>query len=194
MQFPVAMEFKLAALTPQITMSDASGQTIFYVKQKMFKLKESINVFADVEQTHQLYQINADRVVDFSARYRFTNMSGQELGSVKRQGRASLWKARYDILEGENQIGTISEKNPWMKVGDSLFGEIPVVGLLSGYVFNPTYQVMGPDGQAIVEVKKEPSFTGRRFTITAMQDVPEANQHRLLLAILMMTLRERSRG
>ena len=81
-----------------------------------------------------------------------------------------------------------------MKVGDSLFGEIPVVGLLSGYVFNPTYQVMGPDGQAIVEVKKEPSFTGRRFTITAMQDVPEANQHRLLLAILMMTLRERSRG
>jgi hypothetical protein len=71
MQFPLTLEFKKVALSPQISVLDASGNLIFYVKQKLFKLKEAITIFADREQTQPLYSINADRVIDFSARYRF---------------------------------------------------------------------------------------------------------------------------
>ena len=107
MQFPVSLEFKKLALAPQIIVTDASGKMQFYVRQKMFKLKESITVFADVEQTRPLYKIDADKVIDFSARYHFKDQNGIEIGSIKRQGRKSLWKAHYDIYDGEQIVATI---------------------------------------------------------------------------------------
>jgi uncharacterized protein YxjI len=53
------------ALAPQLSVTDASGQQVLYVKQKLFKLKEAVNVFADAAQTRQLYTINADRILTF---------------------------------------------------------------------------------------------------------------------------------
>jgi len=100
MNYPLDLSFKLLALANQIAVTDAQGTLIFYVKQKMFKLKEAVTVFADKEQQRQLYSINADRVMDFSARYQIATANGESLGSVKRQGMKSLWKARYDISDG----------------------------------------------------------------------------------------------
>ncbi|MCP4602297.1 MAG: hypothetical protein GY847_17565 [Proteobacteria bacterium] len=37
------------------------------------KLREEVTVFADPDQNRPLYKINADRVIDFSARYHFTD-------------------------------------------------------------------------------------------------------------------------
>lgn len=193
MQFPVYMEFKIA-VTPQITVTDANGQLICYVRQKLFKLKENVKVFSDVDQTNQLFEINADKVIDYSPRFNFTDMMGQPIGSVKRQGRKSLWKARYDIFDGQQVVATIQEENPWKKVGDALFSEIPIVGLLAGYVFNPSYVVSRADGTPIVRVVKEKSLIGRRFTINELVDLPDKAEVQTILSILTMTLRERARG
>jgi hypothetical protein len=62
MDYPLQLSFKLMALTPQIYVSDARGQMRMYVKQKMFKLRESITVFQDESQSQPLFHINADRV------------------------------------------------------------------------------------------------------------------------------------
>ncbi len=67
MNFPIELSFKLLALASQIYIRDASGNMIGYVKQKMFKLKEDINIFTDENQTQQRFNIKADRVIDFSA-------------------------------------------------------------------------------------------------------------------------------
>src|SRR5512136_2898903 len=107
MQYPLELSFKIMALSPQIAVSDATGQLQFYVKQKLFKLKEAVTVFADEAQSMPLYEIKADRMLDFSARYRFTDPGGQEVGSVKRQGMKSLWSVRYDVLDGEGTVLTI---------------------------------------------------------------------------------------
>src|SRR3989304_9689551 len=88
------------AWAPQRSVPDASGQQIFYVKQKLFKLKEAVNVFADSAQTRQLYTINADRILDFSAQYHFSDSNGAKLGSGKRHGMRSRWRARYNVLNG----------------------------------------------------------------------------------------------
>ena len=194
MQFPVTMNFKLLALTPQVTITDANGQVVCFVKQKMFKLKEQITVFSDEGQQQPIFGINADKVLDFSARYRFTDSSGQEFGAVKRQGRKSIWKARYDVYRGEQVVATIQEKNPWVKVGDALFSEIPVVGLLTGYVFNPSYEVVGSDGQVLVSITKKPSFTSRTFVIEQVGQLDESMSVSTILSTLMMVLRERRRG
>jgi hypothetical protein len=55
MQFPLKLTFKILAVAPQITVTDASGQILFYVKQKLFKLKEAITVYSDSSQTRELY-------------------------------------------------------------------------------------------------------------------------------------------
>ena len=194
MQFPLTLTFKVLALSPQIIVTDANGQIVMYVKQKLFKLKEAVTVFADQGQTRPLYSMQADRIIDFSANYRFRDQSGNELGSVKRQGARSLWKAHYDIQVGDQVVGTITEQDAWVKVADSCFQQIPLVGILAGYFFNPVYLVNRPDGTTIVKVKKQPAFFESSFTIEEAVDIDEAAEIRTLLSIIMMTLLERSRG
>lgn len=194
MQFPLTLSFKKIALAPQISVTDANGELVFYVKQKLFKLKEAVTVFGDREQTMPLYTIKADRIIDFSAFYHFRDQNGNNIGAIKRQGRKSIWRAHYDIYNGDQVVAHIQEENAWIKVGDAFFGEIPLVGMLSGYVFNPTYLVSGADGTVIVKVKKQPAFFESSFTIEEAVDIDEVAEIRTILSILMMTLLERSRG
>lgn len=194
MQFPLTMSFKKIAFSPQISVLDANGQLQFYVKQKLFKLKEAVTVFEDQTQTKALYTIQADRIIDWSARYHFRDSYGNEIGSVKRKGRKSLWKTHYDIYEGDRIVGNIQEENTWTKVWDTLFSEIPIIGLFAGYLFNPVYLISRSDGTVIAKVKKQPAFLESKFTIEEVVDVNESSEIRTILSILMMTLLERARG
>ena len=158
MQFPLQLRFKVLALATQIYVTDASGNTVFYVKQKMFKLKEDIAVFADDSQKDQRFTIKADRVIDFSAAYNFTDGRGGTLGSIKRKGMRSLWKAHYDIRDGNDQVVlTVAEENPWAKVVEGITSNIPVVGFLVDYLVNPIYAVSMPNGKVAYRLKKRRS-------------------------------------
>ena len=159
-QFPLTMSFKKIALAPQITVRDSSGRTLMYVRQKLLKLKEEITVFTNESQSVELYKIHADRIIDFSAKYHFTDAKTEAtLGAVKRKGRRSLWKAHYDIFDTNNFASLhITEDNGMVKVMDAIFGEIPIIGLLSGYLFNPTYSVLREDGTKVVSIKKKPAL------------------------------------
>lgn len=194
MEYPLELAFKILALAPQISVTDASGGLVFYVKQKLFKLKEEVTVFADAQQTRPLYRINADRVLDFSASYHFTNVSGINLGSVKREGMRSLWKAHYNIFEGDAPVMTIREENPWVKVLDGLFSAIPIIGMFSGYILHPAFLVSRIDGTVVMRLEKQPSFFESKFTIRKQIELDEGGETRVLLSVLMMILLERARG
>jgi uncharacterized protein YxjI len=195
MQFPLKLTFKILAVAPQITVTDASGQTLFYVKQKLFKLKEAITVFSDSSQTKELYKINADRVIDFSAKYHLMDVNGQEIGSIKREGVRSIFKARYDIFDSNgSHVLDINEESAFVRVMDALFGEIPVLGMFTGYVFNPTYIVADMQGQIVMKIKKEPAFLETGFVITQERPMPDDETLRAVLGAFMMVLLERIRG
>lgn len=194
LQYPLTLTFKFWALAPQILVTDASGNVVFYIRQKLFKLKEAIGVFADPEQTQLRYEIKADRILDFSARYAFTDPYQREVGAVKRHGWRSIWRARYDIFKQDAVTFTISEKNPWVKVMDSLFAEIPLVGIFTGYVFNPSYLVSRSEGSVVMRLEKQPAFFSRIFTIKKTDMLDEQEEIRILLSLLMMILLERRRG
>ena len=52
----------------------------------------------------------------------------------------SIFKANYEIYDASDaQVMKINEENGWIKVVDSLIGELPVVGMFTGYFFNPSY-------------------------------------------------------
>src|SRR5690606_11714404 len=126
-------------LAQQLAVHDANDQLMMYVKQKAFKLKETITVFADREQTRPLYHIKADRVIDIGATYTISDAAGNYMGAVRQHGMRSLWRSRYDIVRGDQVVFTAREQNPWSKVANSIFEGIPLIGALSGYVFHPSY-------------------------------------------------------
>lgn len=194
MNYPLSLSFKIVALAPQLSVTTPDGAVRFYVKQKLFKLKEAVTVFADTAQSQALYTINADRVIDFSARYNFADSQGQNVGSIKRQGMRSIWKAHYDIFDGETPALTIREANPWIKVLDAVLGEVPVVGMFSGYLFHPAYVVSRPDGTVVLRAKKQPAFLEGKFTIEQESPLNEREETQALLGLIMMLLLERSRG
>lgn len=195
MQFPLTLRFKLLTLRSEIYVTDASGRVVLYVKQKLFKLKEDIAVFGDEAQRDKRFNIKADRVIDFSARYHFTDAHGRELGSIKRKGMRSIWKAHYEICDASEQLTmTLSEENPWVKVLDGMVGDIPVIGFLTGYLLNPTYLISRTDGKPVLRLSKRPSLVERRFEIEKLGEVSESEENRAVLGALMMVLLERSRG
>lgn len=195
MNYPLELSFKLLAIASQIYVRDANGQLLGYVKQKLFKFKEEINVFGDEGQTQKLFGIKADRVLDFSANYNFTTAAGQHLGSIKRRGMRSIFKANYEIFDASGaQVMQIHEENGWIKVVDALLGEIPIVGMFTGYFFNPSYIVERSDKAPVARLSKEPAFFEGKFKLELLGPASEEEQTRILLSVLMMTLLERARG
>lgn len=193
--FPITFEFKLGTLSNDFTAKDASGKTLAYVKQKMFRFKETISVFSDESKSQLKYKIDANKIIDFNASYQFTDNNDQFLGSVGRKGMRSLWKASYEVFDTERKSDySIKEENPWAKVMDTLMSEIPVVGLFTGYMFNPKYGILSNDGKTLVRLSKEKSLFGRKFKLEKLDELKEGDSERILLALMMMILLERRRG
>jgi len=195
MRFPLDLRFKIVAIAPQISVTDASGELLMYVKQRAFKLKESVTVFRDADQTRPIYRIAADRVLDISAQYRIDDEGGSPLGVLRRQGMRSLWRAHYEVYRGGVPFLTIREENPWVKVLDGLVGEIPIIGLFAGYVLHPAYRVARIDTRStVMRAVKQPAFLEGRFAIEQVTELAPPEQTLAVLAVLMMLLLERRRG
>ena len=94
--YPIDFKFKIGTIHNDFTATDSMGNTLAYVKQKMFKLKEHVVVFSDTAQVNLKYDIRADRWLDFNACYTFYNNQNKPFGKLLRKGWKSLWKASYD--------------------------------------------------------------------------------------------------
>lgn len=195
LSFPLKFVFKISTFSNDFTATDATGKTVAYVKQKMFKLKEAISIYEDESKTKVNFKINADKWIDFSTAYSFTDAEGKELGKVARKGWASIWKAKYELIDQHQKLQYhIREENAWVKVIDSLMGEIPVLGMFTGYLFNPSYIVTDLNGTNVARLKKEASFFGRKFEVNKLTDIDTDDEQRILLGLMMMILLERRRG
>lgn len=195
MNFPLDLRFKILAIAEQIAVTDARGATVLYVKQKAFKLKEAVTVFADATQTQPLYKIAADRILDISARYRIEDRGGAEMGVIQRHGMRSFWRAHYDIHQGGRPVFMIREENPWVKVLDGLLGNIPILSFFTGYFFHPAYLVSRGEGQPpVMRVPKVPALFEGRYRIDLLDPTQAESLDVAVLGVLMMLLLERARG
>ncbi len=195
LKFPLKLSFKISTLSNDFTATDAGGNIVAYVRQKMFKLKEDIQIFSDESRTKLNYSIKADQWIDFSAAYSFFDQGGQEFGKIARKGWRSIWKAEYEIIDQHQQIQYhVREENGWIKVMDSMLGEIPILGIFTGYLFNPSYLVTDKSGQQIVRLSKQASFWGKEFLIEKIGPMDSDDDDRIMLGLMMMILLERRRG
>lgn len=95
---------------------DTEGRLQFYVKQKAFKLKEELNVFADEEQRQKRLTIKARSWADFSAAYDVTDVeTGEVVGACKREGMKSMFRDSWLVLgEGDAVLGKCEEDSMLM--------------------------------------------------------------------------------
>ncbi len=99
-----------AMLGQQFHIYGPDGSLKFYVKQKAFKLKEAITVFEDEGQTKPVLKIQARSIMDFSGTYDVTDMAGNTLGALKREGLKSMLRDEWTIFDAAgSEIGKIQE-------------------------------------------------------------------------------------
>ncbi len=195
LQYPIKFLFKIGTLANDFTATDANGSTIAYVKQKMFKLKEAITVYNNESQSVKNYTIAADKWIDFSAAYSFKDTDGQEIGKIARKGWASIWKAKYELIDQNQELQyEIREESAWIKVMDSMIGQIPILNFFTGILFNPAYLVIDKQGTSVARISKDKSMMGRKFTINKLTEFDTDDGERIMLGLMMMILLERRRG
>ena len=186
LNYPLDFKFKISTLSSDFNITDKNGNYVAYVRQKMFKLKEDVVVFNDESRSKELFRIRANQWIDFNASYNIKSVENDKVfGKLARKGMKSLWKAKYEIFDDKDQSKySISEDNGWTKVFDSLVGEIPIVGMFTGYFLNPSYSVKDTNGQVLFRLKKMPSLIGRRFQLDRLVDIPDEDESLIILSYL----------
>jgi hypothetical protein len=196
-QFPLRMAFKVFTFSPTVKITDATGRVVLVVRQKLFKLKEHVEIFGDEARQVKVAEIRADRIIDWSAQYRYTEANGTAIGSSKRRGMRSIWKATYDVFNPGDATPDfeIHETNPWAKFFDNMVGQIPLLGLLTCYLFHPSYSAKrNSDGALAMKITKQPAFLEGRFDIERLGPATDRETLNLILSFFMLCLLERQRG
>lgn len=78
---------------------DEHGQVVFFSKQKAFKLKEDIRVYASEAMDEELLRFSARSVIDFGVTFDVVDVAaGETLGSVRRKGMKSLIRDEWIVF------------------------------------------------------------------------------------------------
>jgi uncharacterized protein YxjI len=103
---------KMLAIANKYFVENSAGQTVGFVQQKMFKLKEDIRVFTDDTKTTEVMRIQQANILDFSGSFQvMDSQTGQLIGILKRKGWKSLLKDEWKILDAnQTEIGKIREQ------------------------------------------------------------------------------------
>ncbi|MBN2120762.1 MAG: hypothetical protein JW734_06890 [Candidatus Omnitrophica bacterium] len=94
----------------------SEGKLLLYSRQKLFKLKEDIRVYADLEMTKEVLHIQARQILDFSAAYDvIDSQSREKIGVVRRKGFSSIVRDKWEILDrNENILARVEEDSMLM--------------------------------------------------------------------------------
>jgi hypothetical protein len=194
--YPLKFTFKILAFAPQINVTDANGRSVLYARQKLFKFREHVEIFTDSTRTTKLAEIRANKVIDWSARYFFTDAWGGAIGSVGRRGWRSLWRAHYEAFNpGDDRPDfAIREENPFAKVMDGMLGSIPFLDIITGFFFHPKYLATRTDGSQAMRLTKRAAFLQGKFSIEKLGELSARETMNLILSFMMLALLERRRG
>lgn len=95
---------------------DGEGNLLGYSKQKAFKLKEDIRVYADESLSQPLLTIAARNVIDFSAAYDMVDaQTGENVGTARRKGWSSIFRDSWELLDTDEGLSArVQEDSAFM--------------------------------------------------------------------------------
>ncbi|MGM0626984.1 MAG: hypothetical protein ACQETZ_02380 [Candidatus Fermentibacterota bacterium] len=152
---------------------DEQGNTVMYSRQKAFKLREDMTVWADENQSRELLKIKTPQILDFGATYFVTDStSGEEVGGLARKWGKSMIRDTWHLLApDQQQVGILQEK--------SLAG-----ALLSRFikVVPQKYVIQTMEGAGVVSIKQHFNPFVLKYTMTIDDPMPPIDR-RLLIAM-----------
>lgn len=100
------------ALTGKLRFYDPAGQLVFYSEQKMFKLREDINLFGDEAKSQLLLNVKARQIIDFAAAYDVMDMTDNtRVGVLRRKGFSSLLRDKWEIMDANERPLAVMEED-----------------------------------------------------------------------------------
>ena len=162
------------ALTGVFRIYDQSEQLVAYSRQKMFKLREDIRVFADEAQSQELLYIQARQILDFSAAYDVRDsQSGELVGTLRRRGLHSMVRDQWDVLgPNEQLIGTLLEDSMGMAL---------LRRLLLGSLLPQDYDIQ-VNGVRVMDLKQRFNILRYEMVLDLTPDTNRVIDHRLGIA------------
>lgn len=183
MQYPLELRYKTTEFYPQVTVADATGKIVLIMNHQPTESGSEVLVYADSERSEPRYTISPDWILDFSAQYHFSDHDGQLLGSVRRDGERSMWRTRFEIMNGGPPNLEIREENSIAKFMDAIMGEIPLVGAV---IPRLVYLVRSEDGETLVRIEKQPRLFESIFKIEKQAEMDGSEEIRVLLSLLIL--------
>jgi uncharacterized protein YxjI len=158
------------------------GRLLAYSKQKAFKLKEDIRVYADEAQTDEILYIQADRVIDFSASYTvIDSRTGEHVGTLRRKGWSSLFRDSWEILDAGGVLrGKVLEDSSWKAL---LRRAVDWAGL-----FLPQTFVLEVDGELVATMKQNFLAIPPKFFVDLGEDSDDRLPRPLAVAAVILLL------
>jgi uncharacterized protein YxjI len=102
---------KIFSFAPKLYVWDQNGDTLAFVRQKFFTMRDDVRIFTDENQSFELLRIKGRNIIDFGAAFDvIDSLNGQKAGVLKRRGWKSLMRAEWIILDAlDQEVGTIRE-------------------------------------------------------------------------------------
>jgi uncharacterized protein YxjI len=165
---------------------DPSGQVVFYSRQKAFKLKEDIRIYADETSAEEVLVIQARSWLDFAAAYDVVDpTTGEKVGALKRKGFKSMVKDEWVVMDADDRdIGLVQEDNA-------------LLALVRRFVpfadFIPQKFLGTVGGQPVCEFRQHFNPIIQKITLDFSPDISNLLDRRLGLAagILLSAIEER---
>ena len=90
---------------------DPDGNVVLYSKQKAFKLKEDIRIYADESMDQEVLTIRTSSIWDISGSYGvYDPVSDENVGALKRHGMKSMLKDEWTLIDANGrEAGKITE-------------------------------------------------------------------------------------
>ena len=192
--YPLTFKFSPFAFSPEFRITDARGQLVAFVKQKAFKLKEDIKVYADENQQHLRYHIKASHWLDFGAEYHFTDAQDRKLGHVAHHPGFMTTNANYETYLPTSQKVLFCEGyNFWRYLGRRIRGQElpdPALGTSPWYTSELIGRTQEPP---VASLNQKSTWTSNTFELVKIGTLSEEEEVLMILSLTVAILLRRSR-
>jgi hypothetical protein len=88
------------------------NKLLLYSRQKIFKLKEDIRVYNDLERNDEVLYLSARQILDFSGAFDVIESKTKEkIGSLRRKGIRSMVRDKWEILDKNDNLFAYIEED-----------------------------------------------------------------------------------
>ena len=88
------------------------NKLLLYSRQKIFKLKEDIRVYNDLEMHDEVLFLSARQILDFSGAFDvIDSKTNEKIGSLRRKGIRSMIRDKWEILDANDSLFAYIEED-----------------------------------------------------------------------------------